>query len=133
MTVWRGMDFPWGNLPLPSSLSALPSMIPGEPVECKKAKESVWEMVKICPSHHYCRCRPCQAQSTIVWICRVQKKREWVRRSLCSEGQHTTGRESVLTSVVLTFVFLCCFLFLALRGLESCCRVLNLNSTQHGQ
>jgi hypothetical protein len=37
----------------------------------------------------------------------VQKKREWVRKSLCSEEQQATGRESVLTSVVLTCVLLC--------------------------
>jgi hypothetical protein len=54
---------------------------------------------------------PCQ--STIVWICRVQKKREWARKSLCSEGQQATGRESdmgeksLLTSVISTCVFLC--------------------------
>jgi hypothetical protein len=43
----------------------------------------------------------------------VQKKREWVRKSCCAEGQQATGRESVkgeeslLTSVVSTCVFLC--------------------------
>jgi hypothetical protein len=43
----------------------------------------------------------------------VQKKREWVRKSCCSEGQQATGRESdmgeksLLTSVVSTCVFLC--------------------------
>jgi hypothetical protein len=81
-----------------------------EPVECKKAKESVWEKVSI-PIPIILTLSPCQR--TIVWICKVWKKREWVRKSLCSKGQQETGSKSVmgekslLMSVVSTCVFLC--------------------------
>jgi hypothetical protein len=50
----------------------------------ERKQKRVCEKKSALPFPSFSTLSPCQ--STIVWICTVQKKREWVRKSLCSEG-----------------------------------------------